>query len=105
MNFLWKNALSGKNANPRGIRKTIIYIDDIKEVCWKFPINYDIRDIWQKGGRDGRGPGRTSRMILLLPYWAFDHLGVEPKRGDFIVVDPSQASPSRKPRSFFKTFP
>jgi len=46
-----------------------VNIMDIEYViCWRFPIGFDIADIYQKAGRGGRGPGRTSTVILYLDY-------------------------------------
>jgi len=38
---------------------------DIERVItWKFPINKDVGDIWQRIGRGGRGQGRSSQCIV-----------------------------------------
>jgi hypothetical protein len=55
-----------------------INIPDIERILnWNFPIDDDVSDVWQRLGRGGRGPGRTSQGYLLLPYWVFDSEGTE----------------------------
>lgn len=56
-----------------------VNIPDIEYViCWRFPIGFNMADTYQKAGRGGRGPGRTSTVILYLEYWAFKTLGQDP---------------------------
>ncbi|OJD20382.1 hypothetical protein ACJ73_08286 [Blastomyces percursus] len=58
-----------------------INIPDVERtVVWQLPIEGgDIADVWQRCGRGGRGPGRKSHALILLPYWAFDSEGYEKK--------------------------
>jgi len=59
-----------------------VNIPDIERVVlWSFPLGDDPADHWQRLGRGGRGPGRTSTCYLLLPYWAFDSKGKEVSTG------------------------
>lgn len=59
-----------------------INVPDISRVVqWNFPINYDVADLWQRLGRGGRGPGRTSTGYWFIPYYAFDsQLGQHKKK-------------------------
>ncbi|KAK0123605.1 hypothetical protein ONS96_010580 [Cadophora gregata f. sp. sojae] len=57
-------------------------VPDVTRVCQqKLPIGDTFQDtapeVWQRLGRGGRGFGRSSVGYIFLPYWYFDHLGMD----------------------------
>jgi superfamily II DNA helicase RecQ len=68
-----------------------VNISDVERVVtWDFPLDKEVGDIWQRIGRGGRGPGRTSHAYVFLPYWLFDSEGRD---------NPDKALPSKGPLS------
>ncbi|QGA16585.1 hypothetical protein EYB26_004252 [Talaromyces marneffei] len=94
--------------NALGIGIDLPDVDQV--VCWKFLINFDIYDLFQKAGRAARGQGRTGRVVMMFPYWAFVRFGIDEndstetngttqKNFKFIHVDPSQWSKANSRRN------
>ena len=63
-------------------------------VNWKFPIDSEVREIWQRAGRGGRKEGMVSHAYFFFPYWAFDSEG----RDDPTKPAPPPTQPARKQR-------
>ena len=55
-----------------------VNVEDVERVVvWRFPIGFDLGDVWQRLGRGGRGRGRTSEGYIFIPYWVFDCEGID----------------------------
>jgi superfamily II DNA/RNA helicase len=53
-----------------------VNIEDVEVVvCWGLPIKRDIKDLWQRIGRSGRGEDCRSQAYIFLPFWIFDSMG------------------------------
>ena len=53
-----------------------VNIEDVARiVTWNIPITKSLGDLWQRLGRRGRGQGRNSLAIVMLPFWLFDSEG------------------------------
>ena len=49
--------------------------DILRVVQWRFPIDKQISDLWQRLGRCSRTPGMQGVGHVFLPYWVFDSEG------------------------------
>jgi superfamily II DNA helicase RecQ len=74
-----------------------VNIPDIaRVVVWKFPIDNDPSEVWQRIGRGGRGEGQRSKAYIFLPYWAFDTEGCNRPRPIQLAVSEQSATQRKR---------